>query len=183
MAFMKVAQGILNLSATYRWQAPFAAAKLTPFLARNDLQRARRVLGVGCRAGHQRTSLCTRGLSGRRHQPGLHRLCPEEVPAAVRGRGREHLRSSAGPALRLSSCSTASFTISRPRLCGASWRTCAHFSRPIVTSISSTSFCPSAVRSPCCSPDSTAATTPDPSANGIGCLANTSALSFSSPIR
>ena len=33
------------------WQAPFAAAKLAPLLAHNDLGRARRVLDVGCGPG------------------------------------------------------------------------------------------------------------------------------------
>jgi trans-aconitate methyltransferase len=33
------------------WQAPFAAKKLTPLLAHNDLTRVRRVLDVGCGPG------------------------------------------------------------------------------------------------------------------------------------
>ena len=33
------------------WQAPFAAAKLAPMLAHNDIGRARRVLDVGCGPG------------------------------------------------------------------------------------------------------------------------------------
>ena len=33
------------------WQAPFAAEKLAPLLAHNDLGRVRRVLDVGCGPG------------------------------------------------------------------------------------------------------------------------------------
>jgi|SRR6059036_652334 len=52
MAPMKVAYSVLDLSAIYRlWQAPFAADKLKPCLARNDLQRVGRVLDVGCGPG------------------------------------------------------------------------------------------------------------------------------------
>src|SRR5881296_2714161 len=127
MASMKVAQGILNLSATYRlWQAPFAAAKLAPFLARNDLQRARRVLDVGCGPG-------TNALFAHADYLGVD-ITPDYIAYARKKFRRpfvvadvstyEVRRTSAST----SSCSRGSVTISRPRLCGASRRTCAHFS-------------------------------------------------------
>jgi hypothetical protein len=38
---------LLEQTAVYRlWQAPFAAAKLAPMLAHNDIGSARRVLGA-----------------------------------------------------------------------------------------------------------------------------------------
>ena len=43
---------LLEQPWVYRtWQAPFASAKLRPFLTRIDLSRARRVLDVGCGPG------------------------------------------------------------------------------------------------------------------------------------
>ena len=48
----RIADGLLEHPLVYRtWQAPFAAAKLRPFLARMDLTRVRRVLDVGCGPG------------------------------------------------------------------------------------------------------------------------------------
>ena len=49
---MKPGYSVLEQNAVYRlWQAPFAGDKLAPVLARNDLQRVRRVLDVGCGPG------------------------------------------------------------------------------------------------------------------------------------
>jgi SAM-dependent methyltransferase len=49
---MKFGEFLLEQSPVYRlWQAPFAAVKLAPVLAHNDLQRVRRVLDVGCGPG------------------------------------------------------------------------------------------------------------------------------------
>jgi SAM-dependent methyltransferase len=43
---------LLELPLVYRtWQAPFASAKLKPFLAHVDLGRTRRVLDIGCGPG------------------------------------------------------------------------------------------------------------------------------------
>ena len=43
---------LLELPLVYRtWQAPFASAKLKPFLAHVDLSRTRRVLDIGCGPG------------------------------------------------------------------------------------------------------------------------------------
>jgi SAM-dependent methyltransferase len=43
---------LLELPIVYRtWQAPFASAKLKPFLARIDLARTHRVLDIGCGPG------------------------------------------------------------------------------------------------------------------------------------
>jgi SAM-dependent methyltransferase len=43
---------LLELPLVYRtWQAPFASAKLQPFLANVDLARTRRVLDIGCGPG------------------------------------------------------------------------------------------------------------------------------------
>jgi SAM-dependent methyltransferase len=43
---------VMENTLAYRvWQAPFAERKLAPFLAHNDLSRARRVLDVGCGPG------------------------------------------------------------------------------------------------------------------------------------
>ncbi len=43
---------LLELPLVYRtWQAPFASAKLKPFLARVDLEHTRRVLDIGCGPG------------------------------------------------------------------------------------------------------------------------------------
>lgn len=43
---------LMEQPAVYRlWQAPFAAAKVRPFLAHLDLSRVRRVLDVGCGPG------------------------------------------------------------------------------------------------------------------------------------
>lgn len=43
---------LLELPFVYRtWQAPFASAKLKPFLAYTDLKRTRRVLDIGCGPG------------------------------------------------------------------------------------------------------------------------------------
>ena len=131
MASMKVAQGILNLSATYRlWQAPFAAAKLAPFLARNDLQRARRVLDVGCGPGTNAHLFAHADYLGVDITPDYIAYARKKFrrPFVVADVSTYELRRTSAST---SSCSTGSFTISRPRLCGASWRTCAHFSRPI----------------------------------------------------
>jgi SAM-dependent methyltransferase len=49
---MGFAQWLLEQPMVYRaWQAPFAAAKLAPVLAHNDLSRTLRVLDVGCGPG------------------------------------------------------------------------------------------------------------------------------------
>ena len=49
---MKAYAKIMENTLAYRvWQAPFAERKLAPFLAHNDLSRARRVLDVGCGPG------------------------------------------------------------------------------------------------------------------------------------
>ena len=49
---MKLHARILEHTLAYRvWQAPFAERKLLPFLAHNDVRRARRVLDVGCGPG------------------------------------------------------------------------------------------------------------------------------------
>src|SRR5258708_17046220 len=46
---MSLADYLLEKTAVYSlWQAPFAAAKLAPMLAHNDIGSARRVLDVGC---------------------------------------------------------------------------------------------------------------------------------------
>lgn len=46
---MSLADYLLEKTAVYSlWQAPFAAAKLAPMLAHNDMGSARRVLDVGC---------------------------------------------------------------------------------------------------------------------------------------
>ena len=46
---MSLVDYLLEQTAVYRlWQAPFAAAKLAPMLAHNDLGNVRRVLDVGC---------------------------------------------------------------------------------------------------------------------------------------
>jgi SAM-dependent methyltransferase len=48
----RAADRLLELPLVYRtWQAPFASAKLKPFLARVDLAHTRRVLDVGCGPG------------------------------------------------------------------------------------------------------------------------------------
>lgn len=48
----RAADRLLELPVVYRaWQAPFADAKLRPFLARVDLAKVRRVLDVGCGPG------------------------------------------------------------------------------------------------------------------------------------
>jgi SAM-dependent methyltransferase len=50
--FRRAADRLLELPLVYRtWQAPFAAAKLKPFLAEVDLKRTRRVLDIGCGPG------------------------------------------------------------------------------------------------------------------------------------
>ena len=47
---------LLEQSFVYRlWQAPFAAEKVKPLLAGNDLRRVRRVLDVGCGPGTNTT--------------------------------------------------------------------------------------------------------------------------------
>ena len=49
---MKAYAKVMENTLAYRvWQAPFAERKLAPFLAHNDLSRARRVLDVGCGPG------------------------------------------------------------------------------------------------------------------------------------
>jgi len=49
---MKGYAKVMENTLVYRvWQAPFAERKLAPFLAHNDLSRARRVLDVGCGLG------------------------------------------------------------------------------------------------------------------------------------
>ena len=48
----RAADRLLELPLVYQtWQAPFASAKLKPFLARVDLASTRRVLDVGCGPG------------------------------------------------------------------------------------------------------------------------------------
>lgn len=48
----RVADRLLELPLVYQtWQAPFASAKLKPFLAHLDLERTRRVLDIGCGPG------------------------------------------------------------------------------------------------------------------------------------
>ena len=48
----RVTDRLLELPLVYRaWQAPFASAKLKPFLAHADLGRTRRVLDIGCGPG------------------------------------------------------------------------------------------------------------------------------------
>lgn len=50
--FRRATDRLLELPLVYQaWQAPFASAKLQPFLARVDLARSRRVLDVGCGPG------------------------------------------------------------------------------------------------------------------------------------
>ena len=52
VAAVRFAEALLEQTHIYRlWQAPFAADKLTPVLAHNDLRRTRRVLDVGCGPG------------------------------------------------------------------------------------------------------------------------------------
>jgi len=52
LAPLRLAEALLEQTHVYRlWQAPFAAAKLAPVLAHNDVTRARRVLDVGCGPG------------------------------------------------------------------------------------------------------------------------------------
>lgn len=48
---MKFADVMENTLAYRVWQAPFAERKLAPFLAHNDISKARRVLDVGCGPG------------------------------------------------------------------------------------------------------------------------------------
>lgn len=48
---MKFADVMENTLAYRVWQAPFAERKLAPFLAHNDIAKARRVLDVGCGPG------------------------------------------------------------------------------------------------------------------------------------
>lgn len=49
---MNLATRLLENTLVYSlWQAPFAAAKLEPVLAHNDIQTVRRVLDVGCGPG------------------------------------------------------------------------------------------------------------------------------------
>lgn len=49
---MKFRARLMGHALAYRvWQAPFAERKLVPLFAHNDLQRARRVLDVGCGPG------------------------------------------------------------------------------------------------------------------------------------
>lgn len=49
---MSLMEYLLEQTPVYSlWQAPFAAAKLAPMLAHNDIGRARRVLDVGCGPG------------------------------------------------------------------------------------------------------------------------------------
>ena len=49
---MSFADYLLERTAVYSlWQAPFAAEKLAPVLAHNDIRQARRVLDVGCGPG------------------------------------------------------------------------------------------------------------------------------------
>jgi SAM-dependent methyltransferase len=51
-ALRRAAARLLELPLLYRaWQAPFASAKLKPFLAYADLTRTRRVLDIGCGPG------------------------------------------------------------------------------------------------------------------------------------
>lgn len=48
----QAADRLLEVPIVYRtWQAPFASAKLRPFLARVDMRSVRRVLDVGCGPG------------------------------------------------------------------------------------------------------------------------------------
>ena len=48
----RAAERLLELPLVYQtWQAPFASAKLKPFLAYANLERTRRVLDVGCGPG------------------------------------------------------------------------------------------------------------------------------------
>jgi cyclopropane fatty-acyl-phospholipid synthase-like methyltransferase len=49
---MKLLNYLLEQTPIYRiWQAPFAAAKVAPMLAHNDVSQARRVLDIGCGPG------------------------------------------------------------------------------------------------------------------------------------
>jgi trans-aconitate methyltransferase len=49
---VKLHARIMEHALAYRvWQAPFAERKLSPLFAHNDVQRARRVLDVGCGPG------------------------------------------------------------------------------------------------------------------------------------
>lgn len=51
-ALRRAADRLLELPLVYRtWQAPFASAKLKPFLAHADLARTHRVLDIGCGPG------------------------------------------------------------------------------------------------------------------------------------
>ena len=51
-ALRRVTDRLLELPLVYRaWQAPFATAKLQPFLARVGADRTRRVLDIGCGPG------------------------------------------------------------------------------------------------------------------------------------
>jgi SAM-dependent methyltransferase len=49
---MSLVESLLEQTVVYSlWQAPFAAAKLAPMLACNEISRVRRVLDVGCGPG------------------------------------------------------------------------------------------------------------------------------------
>ena len=79
----RAADRLLELPWVYRtWQAPFASAKLRPFLARADLSRARRVLDVGCGPGTNAAIFARSDYVGIDINPDYIRT------AAARARGR-----------------------------------------------------------------------------------------------
>jgi len=64
-ALRRAADRLLELPLVYRtWQAPFASAKLKPFLAHVDLARTRRVLDIGCGPGTNARAFAGRDYVG-----------------------------------------------------------------------------------------------------------------------
>jgi SAM-dependent methyltransferase len=82
VASVRLHERILEHTLAYRvWQAPFAERKLLPFLAHNDVRRARHVLDVGCGPG-----------TNTRHFAGADYLGIDFNPAYVESARRRHGR-------------------------------------------------------------------------------------------
>jgi SAM-dependent methyltransferase len=77
----RAADRLLELPLVYRtWQAPFASAKLKPFLAHADVARTRRVLDIGCGPGTNAPVFAGRDYVGIDINPDYIRTASSKYP-------------------------------------------------------------------------------------------------------